>query len=222
MDMLNRVQREAIALKNRRDHILSDIFPKITDGKVTAVHNRNYYRVDPENISQRIIFHGNLGFTVRTEKRIDSDLPGQTAAECPGKRDRKGHARFCLGARAAKHHALISSAADFIAGAQSNIRRLGMNPALNLNGICVKALARVHITDAADDLSCNGGIIHLSLRCDLSADQAKVRSDHGFTGHTGGGVLTEAFIQDGIGNGVRHLIRMTGGDAFGSKKSAGH
>ena len=44
----------------------------------------------------------------------------------------------------------------------------------------------------------------------------------GLAGYTGTGVLCQAGIQDGIGNGVSHLVGMAVGNTFGGKQSFFH
>ena len=186
------------------------------------MHNRNNYRVNSKDISLRIVFHSHLGFPVRTKHRMDSDLLGQPAAEGSRQGNGQGHTLFCLRTCAAKHHTLIPGPADFITGSQCNIGRLCVDPALDLNGVRIKSLAGMDITDAADDMSGNRRIIHHCFCSNLSADHAEVCCNHCFACHSGRRILTKALIQDRIGNGIRHLVRMTGGDTLGSKKSAVH
>ena len=222
MDMPYRVQGKTIFFQDRRDHILPDIFPEIANPKSTAVHDRNYYRVNSKNISKRIIFHSNLGLSIRAKKRIASCLPGQTAAKSPRQGNGQRHALFCLRTGAPKHHTLIPGTANFVTGSQRDIRRLSMNPALDLNRIRVKSLSGMYIPNTPDDTSGNLGIIHFRICSNLSADQAEVCCNHCFAGYPGSRILAKALIQNRVGYSVSYLIRMTGGDTFRGKKSSVH
>ena len=92
----------------------------------------------------------------------------------------------------------------------------------DLTAVGVEAVAGVNVADGADGLPGHGLVIDLGGGGDLAADQAEVGGDHGLTGHTGAGILLEAGVQDGIGNGICHLVGMAVGNTFGSKQSLLH
>ena len=214
MHMLYRIQGKSIALQNRSDHIRSDIFAKIVNCKLPAVHNGNNHRVDSKDISLGIVFHGNLGFAIRTKQRIVLDLLGQTAAESTSQSNGQRHQFRRLITSAAEHHALITGAAHIIIGAKGNIGRLGVNPALDLHRIRIKFILRMNIADSADCFSGNLGIINLCFCGDFPADEAEICGDHGFAGNAGSAVLRQARIENRIGDGIRNLVGMTTGNTF--------
>jgi hypothetical protein len=52
---------------------------------------------------------------------------------------------------------------------------------------------------------------------DLTADDYDVALGVGLTGHSALAILPQAGVQDGVGNGVTNLVRMTLANGFGSK-----
>ena len=58
-------------------------------------------------------------------------------------------------------------------------------------------------------------IIKLGFRCDLTTKSNDIVFHHGFAGHTRARVLLKAGINNGVGNGVTHLIGMTLSDGLG-------
>ena len=97
-----------------------------------------------------------------------------------------------------------------------------MDAALNFHRVGVKAVAGADIADLPDGLPGNGSVVNGSFRGDLAADDAEIRGDHSLAGHAGMGVLRKAGVQNGVGDGVRHLVGVAVGDTFGGKKSFFH
>ena len=150
------------------------------------------------------------------------DALGQAAAKGAAECGRQGHQLRGLGAGAAEHHALISRAANLVVGSQGNVGGLSVDAALNFHRVSIEAVAGVDIADPADGLPGNGGVVNSGLRGNLAADDAEIRGDHSLAGHAGMGVLGKAGVQNGVGDGVRHLIGVAVGNTFGGKKSFFH
>ena len=94
--------------------------------------------------------------------------------------------------------------------------------AQDLYRIRIEAVTGDGIANLADHFPGDCRIVHHGLGGDLAADQTEVGSNRGLTGHTGAGVLGQAGIQNGIGNGICHLIGVAAGNTLGSKQSFFH
>ena len=186
------------------------------------MHDGNHHGIDADSIALLVIFHGDLSLTVGTEQVIGMDALGQPVGKSTAQGNRQRHQLGGLGAGTAKHHTLVTGSANLIVGTQRDIRGLGVNTALDLNRLGIKAIAGIDIADLADGFSCHSFVVHHSLGGDLAADDAEVSGHPGLAGNTGTGILSEAGIQDGIGNGVGNLVRMAVGHTFGSKQSFFH
>ena len=117
----------------------------------------------------------------------------------------------------AEHHTLVAGTANLVVGAQSDISGLGVDAALNLHGIGTEAVVGIYIADFADCFLGNCLVVNHCLGGDFTADQTEIGGDHGFAGHTGVGILSQAGVQDRIGNGVSNLVGVTVGDTLRGK-----
>ena len=207
---------------DRGDDALPDVLPQLLDFKIGAVHHGHHHGLNAHHLVILVVLRRHLGFAVGTEQVVAADAGSQPVGQGPGHGGRQGHQLLGLGAGTAEHHALVSGAAYLVIGAQGDVGRLGVNPALDFHGVGVKAALRVHIADFPDHLPGNGRIVHLGRGGNLAADEAEVGGDHGFAGYPGVGVLSQAGIQDGIGDSVCHLVRVAAGNTFRGKKSFFH
>ena len=222
MDIGNVLNVKAVTLQNRGDHILPDILSQRFDGKIRAVHDGDDHGVDSHHVSLLVKFHRDLGLSVGAKQVRLVDALGQAAAQGAAEGCGQGHQFRGLGAGAAEHHALIARAADLVVGSQRNIGGLGVDAALNFHRVGVEAVARIHIADLPDGLPGNGSVVNGSFRGDLAADDAEICGDHGLAGHAGVRILGKAGVQNGVGDGVRHLVGVAVGNTFGGKKSFFH
>ena len=213
---------EAVALQHRGNDPIPDVGPQVLHSKILAVHDGHHHGLDALHIALLVKLHADLGLAVRPQQVILPDALRQPIAQGPAQGGRQRHQLRSLGAGSAEHHALVSGAAYGIVGAQGNVRGLGMDAALDLHRVGIEAVLRPGVANGPDGLPGNGSIVYQGLGGDLPADQAEVGGDHGLTGHPGGRILTEAFVQDGIGDGVRHLVRVAHRDAFRGKESFFH
>ena len=181
------------------------------------MHNGHNNGVDAHDLTLLIEFHGNLGLAVGTQQIIAFHTLGQPVGKGAGQRHRQWHQLRRLSASAAKHHALVACAANLIVGAHSDIGRLGMDLAQHLDGIGAEAGICMGIADGSDDLTGDSLVVHLSGGGDLTADHAKISGDHDLAGHTGVRILRQASIQDGIGDGICHLVGVAAGNTFRGK-----
>ena len=139
---------------------------------------------------------------------------GQPVGEGSGNRTGKRHQLRGLVAGAAEHHALVSRAAHLVIGSQSNVRGLGVNPALDLHRIGAEAILRPGVADVPDHLTGNGFIVHRRTGGNLAGNATKVRGHQGFTSYPGIGVLGQAGVQNAVRNPVGHLVRVAGCHTF--------
>ena len=186
------------------------------------MHHGNNHGVNANHVAILIKFHGDLSLAIGTQLFVFVNALGQPIRQGTSQRNGHGHQLRGLGAGTAKHHALVTGTAHLVIGAHGDIGRLGVDAALNLHRVGIEAVTGVDITDSADGFPGNAGIIHLGAGGDFAADEAEVGSDHGLTGDTGIGILGKTGIQDGIGNGVRHLIGVAIGYTFRGENSFFH
>ena len=84
--------------------------------------------------------------------------------------------------------------------------------------VCVKAIAVLHIPYIPNHLPCNSSIVHTGSRGDLAENVDPVGNGSYFAGYMGMGIVFQKGIQNGIGDLVTYLIRVSRCDAFRGKE----
>ena len=213
---------KAICSQHRSDDHLLHILPQVLNGKIRAMHNGHHHSLHAHRPSCIVKLHRHLGLPIGPQVGVLRHHLRQAVGQ--GTRDRTGqrHQLRGLVAGATKHHPLIASAAHLIVGPQGDVRRLGVNPALNLRRVGTEALIRPGIANVPDHLTGNGLVVHQSIGGDLPGDAAEICGYQRLTSHPGVGILRQAGVQNAVRNPIGHLVRVAGGDALRSKKSFFH
>ncbi len=178
-----------------------------------------------EGLSVFIILHGNLTLSVRTKIRQRAVLAhlGKLSGQLVGKGNRIRHIFFRLIGRVTEHHTLIPCANRLqllirhrrfsrfqrLVHAHCNIGRLLVDGNHDGAGIAVKSILRFVIADFLYGVPYNLGNIHICGGCNLTGHQYKTGAACSLARHAAHGVLHHKRIQNGIGDGVAHLVGMS-------------
>ena len=124
-----------------------------------------------------------------------------------GKGDGRGHQLRGFIAGKAEHHALIAGASLVfvvigVVDALSNVRALSVDGGHHGAGVAVKAVFRLIVANAADDLAGDGGNVYIAVGGDLPHNEYHAGGGDGLAGDTGVGVL----FQNGVQYAVRNLV----------------
>ena len=199
-----------------------NILPQLLHGHIRLMLGRNYNSFHPCRDSVPVL-HGDLGFPIWQQIGQNSLLPHKGKALCQrmGKLNGQRHQVFRFLACVTKHHALISCAVFHrirLLHTHVDIGGLLMDIHCDLAGVCVKAIAVLHIPDIPNHLPGNSGIVHTGSRGDLAENVDPVGNGSYFAGYMGMGIVFQKGIQNGIGDLVTYLIRVSRCDAFRGKE----
>merc|ERR1719272_517488 len=87
-------------------------------------------------------------------------------------------------------------------------------------GLVVEALGRVVVSNFLDGTTNNLLVVEDSLGGDFTEDHDHAGLGCGFASNTGGRVLLEASIDDGIGDLVTDFVRVSFSDGFGGEQES--
>ena len=206
------------------DDLFDDGFAQVVVGHVGFVLGGNDHGVHPFGLAV-FIFDGHLGLAVGTQKVQGAVFShrGQSAGEFVGVHDGHGHEFGGFVGGKTEHQPLVpgplfgKKPLVFI-DALGDVERLVIDAGDHRTGLPVKAHLGGGVADIADGLPDNLGHFHVAIRGDLAGDKRDTGGDHGFASDPAFGILGHDGIEDGIGNGVGHFVRMAFGDGFGCKE----
>jgi len=191
----------------------------VLDGDDDSVHALG----DAGAILERVLA-GDLSFGVGSEPlagSIASEI-GHPLIELVGEDDGEGHSFLRLVSRVAEHKSLIPGSGLVLittnVDALSNVGGLLFEGNEDVAGLVVESFGRVVISDVLDGVANDLLVVDDRLRGDLSANKDHARLCDRFAGNFGVGVLLEMSIEDGIGDLIANLVRMTFSNGFGSEE----
>ncbi len=130
--------------------------------------------------------------------------------------DGEGHEFGGLVAGEAEHHALVARAAGI--DAHGDLGGLAVERGEDGAGVGVEAHSAVGVADAADGAADEVLEFDVGAGGDFAGDDDEAGGAEGFAGDAGHGVLTEHFVEDGVGDLVRNLVGVSDGDGFGGEE----
>ncbi len=175
-----------------------------------------------------LIDHGDLALGVGAQPAEPAFAPhfGLLLHQAMGEGDGGGHQHLGLVGGVAEHHPLVAGAllAWILAvHALGDVDRLLADGVEHRAGVAVKAEVGVVVADVADHLAYQRLEVHPGRGGDLAGHQHEARLHQRFAGDPGLAVLAEDGVEDGVGDLVRHLVRVALGHRFrGKQASAGH
>ncbi len=212
----------------RRDRgfndVLDDAFTQVIARHIVAVLRGDDDAVDARDLAVAVL-DGDLGLAIGPEEgeRAVAADSAELLAEAVRVVDARGHERVGLVDRIAEHHALIAStllAVETFAfvDALSDVRRLLLHCDQDGAGVAVEAGAGVRVADVADDLADDGRVVDPGSCGDLASDQHEAGLDRGFARNARVRVTSKVSVEDGVGNVVAELVRMSFGDGLGREQ----
>ena len=100
----------------------------------------------------------------------------------------------------------------------SDIRGLLLNGDEQVEGLVVEALGGVVVTDVLDGIADDLLVVELGLGGDLTEDHYHTGLGGGLAGNLGEGVLSQAGVEDGIGDLISDLVGVTLTDRLGLRR----
>ena len=188
--------------------------------------------IDADRLVIFIVFDGDLGLGIRAEP-LDLALFAEVLDffhELVGEADRERHEFLGFLDGVTEHHALVASTllVVFLAfgslgvNALGDIRRLLVHSDEHGAALVVELEVRVHVANVLDGVACHFLEVNNSLGGDFTRDNDETGVHESFASDTAFRVLSEAGVEDGVGNLVGNLIRVAFRNGFRGKKIMCH
>ena len=116
----------------------------------------------------------------------------------------------------------VTGTADLVVSAQCDIGALAVDVGDHGAGVSIKAVLCTGVTDIRDDLADDLLEIDIAVGGDLAHNVDQTGGSAGLAGHAGIGIVGQDLVQDGIGDLVADLVRMSLGDGLRSKQVSCH
>ena len=188
-----------------------------------SVLGRDQHGVDAHRPAV-FVDHRHLGLAVGAQVRHRADPPHlrQSLGEAVGQPDRQRHEIGRLVAGVAEHHPLVAGALGvervLAAGsgaelegrvhALRDIGRLGVERDQHAAGLPVEAVGVVVVADLAHGLAHDGRNVDVGRGGHLARHHDQTGGQERLAGHPAGRVPFQHGVEHGVGNLVRHLVRM--------------
>ena len=206
------------------DDLLKDLLAELLGGDLGSVLSGDDDGVDAEGNDGAVVvlvLNGDLGLGVGTapgKGTVAAGL-GHGGVQLVGKLEGEGEELRGLIGGIAEHDTLVTSTEVLEALVKvetlSDIGRLLLNGNEEVAGLVVEALGGVIVADVLDGVADNLLVVELGLGGDLTEDHDHTGLGGGLASDLGEGVLSQAGIEDGIGNLIGDLIGVTLTDGLG-------
>ena len=206
------------------DDLLKDLLAELLGGDLGSVLSRDDDGVDAEGNDGAVVvlvLNGDLGLGVGAEPGEGAVAAGSGhgGVELVGEEEGQGEELGGLVGGIAEHDTLITGTEVLEAVVKvetlSDIGRLLLNGNEEVAGLVVEALGRVIVADVLDGVADNLLVVELGLGGDLTEDHDHTGLGGGLASDLGEGVLSQAGIENGIGNLIGDLIGVTLTDGLG-------
>ena len=223
-----------ICRQNLVENILLHICMNLLLCYTLIMLSRKHHCIQTDGMSSLIILYCNLGLSIRTKIRQGSVFAhlGQLTNQLVSQSDRIRHILLRLIGSIAEHHTLVActnsiqlavvhrifSCFQSLIYTHGNIAGLLVQSNQNAAGITVKAIFCTIVTNFANGLTDNRLNIYICIGSNFSHNHNQTSSGAGFACNAAHGIFFHQRIQNSIGNGIAHFIRMTLSYRFRSKQ----
>ncbi|PTD12828.1 hypothetical protein FCULG_00003046 [Fusarium culmorum] len=189
LDVVDGLIAEVLGGDNLLDDLLLDLLSELLGGDVRRVLSRDDDSVDALRDNGTVVvlvLDGDLSLGVRSQ-------PGEGTVA----------ASSCTSCYTELLKSLL------VVETLGDIRGLLLDGNEQVAGLVVKTLGRVIVTDVLDGVTDNLLVVELGLGGDLTEDHDHTSLGSSLASNLGEGVLAKAGIEDGVGNLIGNLIRVT-------------
>ena len=193
------------------DDVPRDLPAQLVHILVRVMLAGDHHSGDPAGLTV-LVLHGHLGLAVRPQALDGPGFPGvgEQQGQPVGQHYGQGQQLRRLRTGKAIHDALVSSAhLGLLSHSAGDIAALVMGDDLHLIVRSIASFPNSPAHDSGDVRQLGGG--------DLPGYDDLPGGGHDLAGHTGGGVVLQAGVQDAVGNGVAQLVRVALGDRLGGQ-----
>lgn len=206
------------------DDLLLDLLAELLGGDLLRVLGRDDDGVNTEGDNGTVVvlvLNGDLSLGVGAEPGEGAVAAGSRhgSVELVGEEEGEGEELRGLVGGVAEHDTLVTST-ELLEGllvveTLGDIGRLLLNGDEEVEGLVVEALGGVIVSDVLDGLADDLLVVELGLGGDLTEDHDHTGLGGSLASDLGEGVLSQAGIEDGIGNLIGDLVGVTLTDGLG-------
>ena len=205
------------------DHEFHHGFAQVVEFHVRIVLGGEHHGVEPGDLAV-FIAAGDLGLRVRAQPRQQVVLAdfGLALDELVRVADRRRHQARRLVAGITEHEALVAGALFFgvaAVDAHRDVGRLLADDVQHAAGAAVEADVRRGVADVGDDAADEVFEVHPGFRRDFTGHDRHAGLDQCFAGDARLLVLRQHGVEDGVGDLVGDLVRVSLGDGFAGEQA---
>jgi hypothetical protein len=221
----------------RADDVLADVGREHgVQVDVGGVLGGDDHCVEPHGLVA-VVLDGDLGLAVRTQVGQQAGLAGvgEPARQPVGERDGQRQQLGGVGVRVAEHQALVTGAlaGDLVLGGLHAALVRGVDALGDVGGLradrdvhaargAVEALGRGVVADLEHLVPHERGDVGVGTRRDLARHVHLTGGDERLHRHPAARVLRQQRVEDGVADGVAHLVRVTFGHRLAGEQPPPH
>lgn len=224
--MVDGVVIEVLSRDDLLDDLLLDLLSELLSGDLLGVLSGDNDSVDTFGNDSAVIvavLDGDLGLGVGSEpgERAVTAGSGHGSVKLVGEEESEGEELRGLVSGITEHDTLVTST-ELLEGlivvkTLGDIGRLLLNGDEQVAGLIVETLGRVIIADALDSLTDDLLVVELGLGGNLTEDHDHTGLGGSLASNLGEGILSQAGIEDSIGDLISDLVGVTLADGLGLK-----
>lgn len=206
------------------DDLLKDLLAELLGGDVRGVLGRHDDGVDADRDNGTVVvlvLNGDLSLGVGAQPGEGAVAAGSRhgSVELVGEHESEGEELGGFVGGITEHDTLVTGTklleSLLVVETLSDIRGLLLNGNEQVQGLVVEALGGVIVTNVLDGVTDNLLVVKLGLGGDFTENHDHAGLSGSLTSNLGEGVLSQAGVEDGIGNLIGNLIGVTLTDGFG-------
>ena len=206
------------------DDLVKDLLAEVLGGDVVGVLGGDDDGVDADGDDSTVVvlvLNSDLGLGVGSQPRQRAVAAGSRhgSVELVGEGESEGEELGGLVGGITEHDTLVTSteALESLLVVQTlgNIGRLLLNSNEQVEGLVVETLGGVIVTDVLDGVTDDLLVVNLGLGGDFTENHDHTSLGGSLASNLGEGVLSQAGVEDGIGDLIGNLIGVTLTDGLG-------
>lgn len=220
---------EVVCRNGLLDDLLEDLLAKLLGGDLLAVlcgHDDGVDTLGDDGTIVVLVLDSDLGLGVGSEPWEAAVVAGISHSLVELVREDDGQWKELRGlvSGITEHDTLVASTeileALLVVETLSNVGALLFNGNENVASLVVKALGGIIVSNVLDGVTDDLLVVQASLGGDFAKDHDHTGLGGRLAGDLGGRVVLQAGIEDGIGNLIGNLVRVTLADRFGGKEES--
>lgn len=228
LDVVDSLVIKVLSGDGSLDDLLEDLLAELLSGDILRVLSRDDDGVDADGDNGTVVvlvLDGDLGLGVGAEpgEGAVAASGGHGSVELVGELEGKREELGGLIGGITEHDALVTGTEALesllVVETLSNIRGLLLNGDEQVQGLVVKALGGVIVANILDGITDDLLVVNLGLGSDLTKDHDHAGLGGSLASNLGEGVLSQAGVEDSIGNLIGNLVGVTLADGLGLQRN---